>query len=1258
AVGAGVSVYDLVNGTALVSSVQTNASGQYTFTLSSALSAGSQVIAYVGSGTSGGVAFQESASGSVSGLNIYETYVAQNAASSSTSLSTVTSDFATAKGANTIPTPGNMAVNIAAASFAINQAVSTGTLVLSSTGTVTQSAAITATTGLDLLGSGATYTLTNSFNSVGALAASVGSGTISLTDNTGLAIGTVDSTSGVSAGTLTLNVPSGDAVTQSATAPVSANLELLGAGAIYTLTNASNSVGTLAANTGSVDLIDNTALTIGTAGGTSGVNLSGTLTLNVNGTISDPTAAVTVGAFILDGGNWSQIGTLPTFTATTDFELNGGTFLRATGGDGSSGNPFTLVDVYGLQGVTTLWADYAAPNVPNNNFDLAASINASGTATWNPCGAGCYAGFVPIGGGTYQGGGTIYQTGTFDGKGFSISGLYINLPNSEYVGLFGDLGTTVQNVSLVNANVTGGYSVGSLVGYSDSSATIINSSATGTVTATSGDVGGLVGDNFGPILSSFTAVTVNGNSSGSYSGGLVGYNDSAISQSYATGSVTGGFAAGGLVGAQEGGSITDAYATGNVSGQYYVGGLVGDSEYGGTITNVYAANQVSGSMDVGGLVGAIDQYGGGGATITNGYWNTDTAGQTGIGADYSGNTQTIQGLTTAKLQGSQPPDSLNPGALPTGFNATTNGGCASCWGIVPGQTYPLFTWQPGVVSGEVFTTYGESAVGSGTTVSDVINGSAGTSTVTNASGNYFFYLGSNGIPANSQVVVYTTGGSGGVSYQQNASGSVSGLNIYGSYLSATTPVALASTLASGLSEAVNGTTNTALQTVVGGLTSELINATGATFAIDQSLPYGSATLVLSSTGTVTQSAPIATTNLALLGTGATYTLTNASNNVGTLAANAGTISLTDSNVLTIGAAGGPSGPTGVTLTGTLTLNDTASGADTINDPTAPISVGTFDLAGGNWVQNIASPATLPSFAAYNFEITGGTFLRVVGGNGSTSTPYLLTDIYGLQGVQGFLTSNFALANTIDAGGTAGGNTNTANWNGGTGFAPIAQSSCSASSGTCSSSFSGILNGQGYAVSNLTINQSAGSYIGLIANLTGTVENIGLTNVSITDSNIVQGYNEGVVAGLVAWNQGAISNSYVTGTVNGGPNGENIGGVVGLNWNSITSSYSAAAVTGGSDTFGIGGLVGQNTPAGSTAATITNSYATGAVTAGTDSEQVGGLVGVSQPGNGAAVTITDSYATGSVSGSYLDVGGLVGINAGIISQSYATGAVNG
>ena len=66
--------------------------------------------------------------------------------------------------------------------------------------------------------------------------------------------------------------------------------------------------------------------------------------------------------------------------------------------------------------------------------------------------------------------------------------------------------------------------------------------------------------------------------------------------------------------------------------------------------------------------------------------------------------------------------------------------------------------------------------------------------------------------------------------------------------------------------------------------------------------------------------------------------------------------------------------------------------------------------------------------------------------------------------------------------------------------------------------------------------------------------------------------------------------------------------------------------------------------------ITNSYATGAVT-GAD-ENVGGLVG----SNGG--DITNSYATGAVTGND-DVGGLVGGNfRGSVTNSYATGAVTG
>ena len=60
-----------------------------------------------------------------------------------------------------------------------------------------------------------------------------------------------------------------------------------------------------------------------------------------------------------------------------------------------------------------------------------------------------------------------------------------------------------------------------------------------------------------------------------------------------------------------------------------------------------------------------------------------------------------------------------------------------------------------------------------------------------------------------------------------------------------------------------------------------------------------------------------------------------------------------------------------------------------------------------------------------------------------------------------LSSNFVLANSIDA-------SNTANWNGGAGFIPI---------GNLDNQFYGSLNGQGFSINNLTINSSA-AYVGL------------------------------------------------------------------------------------------------------------------------------------------------------------------------------------
>ena len=69
--------------------------------------------------------------------------------------------------------------------------------------------------------------------------------------------------------------------------------------------------------------------------------------------------------------------------------------------------------------------------------------------------------------------------------------------------------------------------------------------------------------------------------------------------------------------------------------------------------------------------------------------------------------------------------------------------------------------------------------------------------------------------------------------------------------------------------------------------------------------------------------------------------------------------------------------------------------------------------------------------------------------------------------------------------------------------------------------------------------------------------------------------------------------------------------------------------------------------------ISDSYATGQVNGGTSSSNTGGLVGQN---NGM---ISKSYATGAVSGRYW-VGGLVGYNnsGGTISDCYAVGHVNG
>jgi len=186
-------------------------------------------------------------------------------------------------------------------------------------------------------------------------------------------------------------------------------------------------------------------------------------------------------------------------------------------------------------------------------------------------------------------------TGSYDGGGHIIDGLTIDRPTTPYIGLFGIInGATIQNLGITDIAIVGTYFVGGVVGKSSISSTITNCYSTGSVSGNY-HVGGLVGYNDNSNVSnSYSTVTVSGSQN---VGGLMGYNinNSTVSYSYSTGTVTGSNQiVGGLVGYNYDGSIiTKCYSTGSVSAaKQRAGGLVGYN-YGSTISNSFSSGDVT-----------------------------------------------------------------------------------------------------------------------------------------------------------------------------------------------------------------------------------------------------------------------------------------------------------------------------------------------------------------------------------------------------------------------------------------------------------------------------------------------------------------------------------------------------------------------------------------------------------------------------------------------------------------------------------------
>ena len=208
-------------------------------------------------------------------------------------------------------------------------------------------------------------------------------------------------------------------------------------------------------------------------------------------------------------------------------------------------------------------------------------------------------GWHPLGGAVVRGAANPKYEAIFEGNGFTISNMLINLPNRQGVGLFGALDTdgVIRNLGLVNATVTAKSVVGPLAGLV--AGTVESSYATGSVTGSStgsgNNVGGLVGSvpAGGRVLRSYTTASVS--SSGTSVGGLAGFLRGTIKASYAAGNISGsGTSVGGLVGEVNGGTVTASYARGEVQGANLVGGLVGRRRGSATVTDSYWDTETSG----------------------------------------------------------------------------------------------------------------------------------------------------------------------------------------------------------------------------------------------------------------------------------------------------------------------------------------------------------------------------------------------------------------------------------------------------------------------------------------------------------------------------------------------------------------------------------------------------------------------------------------------------------------------------------------
>lgn len=265
-------------------------------------------------------------------------------------------------------------------------------------------------------------------------------------------------------------------------------------------------------------------------------------------------------------------------------------------------------------------------------------------------------------------------SGTFDGAGHIITGMYIDVDATQ-VGLFSTInGGTIKNLGIENSYVKSTQqNTGSIAGYATNNSNILNCYNKATISGkkTSGGIVGVLVNS--TIKNCYNTGNISSDNK-QFAAGIVGYisnPNSVVENCYNTGTITTTRDSGGIAGGTQG-KIVSCYNIGSIISSGNGGGGIAGSLYGGPKLN---ENYNIGSS-LGGIVGNINTAGSQTHELTNNYFL---------------NTSATYGIrSTSSNDGASP---LSVSEMPTVLSVINGNNAFTTDSNGINNGYPILKWQ-------------------------------------------------------------------------------------------------------------------------------------------------------------------------------------------------------------------------------------------------------------------------------------------------------------------------------------------------------------------------------------------------------------------------------------------------------------------------------------------------------------------------------------------------------------------------------------